>query len=235
MSEGLETAPGASLAEDEVATDRGSAVSEDVVGDADPSLPPGGGADAAPIDELDDPTEEEDKRGLHPVVSWVIVLVVAAVCAICLRAFVVQTFFVPSVSMYPTLQVGDRILVQKIGYSIERGDILVFRRPPGDKEDPGDTDLVKRVIGLPGDTIWTADNKVYINGKPLSEPYLPKGTIIYPPVDKQTIPPNDYFMMGDNRSNSLDSRYWGDLPRSYVVGKVFLLVWRHGRPDFHVV
>jgi signal peptidase I len=194
--------------------------------------PGGDGDNQMPADGSTQPDKSNSSR--HQLASWLVVLVLATVCAIGLRAFVVQTFYVPSSSMYPTLQIGDRILVQKIGYSIERGDILVFRRPPGDVYDTNNEDLVKRVIGLPGETISSKGNTVYINGKPLAEPYLPKGTIlgreISPPVK---IPAGDYYMLGDNRNDSEDSRYWGFLPQSYVVGKVFVIVWRHGHPWFH--
>lgn len=179
-------------------------------------------------------TASRPRRVRRQLISWAIVLLVAAGFAVGLRTFVVQTFFVPSGSMYPTLQVSDRILVLKIGFTIHRGDILVFRRPPGDQDDPTDEDLVKRVVGLPGEVIWSVGNTIYINGKPLAEPYLPKGTQLGRPIPKERIPANDYYMLGDNRTNSDDSRYWGFLPRSYVVGKVFLIIWRHGGPAFHV-
>jgi signal peptidase I len=154
-----------------------------------------------------------------------------------LRLFVVQTFFVPSGSMYPTIQPGDRILVQKIGYSISEGSIVVFRTPPGYRpsECNGsiESDLVKRVIGLPGETIWSVGNTVMVNGKPLSEPYLPKGTRLGQAIPRQTVPKGDYYVLGDNRDISCDSRVWGYVPRSYIVGTVFLVIWRHGHPDFH--
>ncbi|MGH9172657.1 MAG: signal peptidase I [Acidimicrobiales bacterium] len=205
---------------------------------------PGGRLEDSAEDGLGDdtsgsPTQSGGRRLVvkrsprQQLVSWLVVLVLAAGCAIGLRAFVVQTFFVPSGSMEPTLQVGDRMLVQKIGFTIQRGDILVFRRPPGDLADTNNEDLVKRVIGLPGETISSRGNTVYINGKPLSEPYLPPGTILGKPIPTQKIPSGDYFMLGDNRNDSADSRYWGYLPRSYVVGKVILVVWRHGHPVFH--
>jgi signal peptidase I len=168
------------------------------------------------------------------LLSWVLVLIVAAGVAVALRLFVVQTFFVPSSSMVPTLQVGDRMLVLKIGYTIDRASILVFRQPPLDSSDSGHEDLVKRVIGLPGNTIWSVGNTVYINGKPLSEPWLPKNTVLGPPIRRQTIPAGDYFMMGDNRSDSLDSRDWGVLQHNLIVGEVLVVIWRHGWPVFHI-
>jgi len=160
---------------------------------------------------------------------------VAGALAVGLRLFVLQTFYVPSASMEPTLQVGDRMLVLKIGYTIDRGSILVFRQPPNDTSDTTHEDLVKRVIGLPGETIWSEGNTVYIDGKPLAEPWLPTGTALGPPpIRKQTIPGGDYFMMGDNRTDSFDSRDWGVLPRGLVVGEVLVVIWRHGWPVFHI-
>lgn len=168
---------------------------------------------------------------------WFAVLAVSVAIAVVLRLFVVQTFFVPSGSMYPTIQPGDRILVQKIGYSISEGSIVVFRTPPGYRpsECNGsiESDLVKRVIGLPGETIWSVGNTVMVNGKPLPEPYLPKGTRLGQAVPRQTVPKGDYYVLGDNRDISCDSRVWGYVPRSYIVGTVFLVIWRHGHPDFH--
>lgn len=170
----------------------------------------------------------------HWIVSWLVVIVAAVVASVILRLFVVQTFFVPSGSMYPTLQVGDRILVQKLGFSLPRGAIVVFDHPKHDLEGPLNEDLVKRIIGLPGETIWSKGNTVYIDGKPLVEPWLPRGTVLGQPVSRQKIPNGYYFMMGDNRSNSYDSRDWGPIPRDTIIGRVFLVVWRHGSPAFIV-
>lgn len=171
------------------------------------------------------------------LVSWLCVVVAAVLVAVLLRQFVVQTFFVPSGSMIPTLLPGDRILVQKVGYSVQEGAIVVFHTPPGYRpQDCGgtpETDLVKRVIGLPGETISSAGNTVYINGKPLPEPYLPQGQSLGAPIRQQKIPPGEYFVMGDNRPISCDSRVWGLVPARDIVGRVFLVIWRHGHPDLH--
>ncbi len=172
------------------------------------------------------------KRRHHWAVGWLVVIAIAAVVSIVLRVFVVQTFFVPSASMEPTLQIGDRILVQKIGFSLQRGAIVVFTHPKRDLEPPLNEDLVKRIVGLPGETIWSKGNTVYVNGKPLTEPWLPPGTVLGVPIVKQKIPPGEYFMMGDNRTDSLDSRVWGPIPGSTIVGRVFLIVWRNGHPVF---
>ncbi|MGC9963399.1 MAG: signal peptidase I [Acidimicrobiales bacterium] len=174
------------------------------------------------------------RRRRSGLLSLAVVFVVAALVAIVLRLFVVQTFFVPSGSMIPTLDIYDRMLVLKIGYTVGRGNIMVFRQPPNDTADPNHEDLVKRVIGLPGETIWSKGNTVFINGEPLAEPWLAAGTYLGQPISRQTIPAGDYFMMGDNRSDSDDSRDWGPLPGSYFIGRVLVVIWRHGHPVFHI-
>lgn len=164
------------------------------------------------------------------------VVAVAVLVAAGLRAFVLQAFFVPTGSMVPTLQPGDRILVIKLGYTVQRGDIIVFRRTPADIFTT-DSDLVKRVIGLPGETISSRGDTVLINGRPITEPWLPPfakgcGESAFD-IRKTTIAPGNYFVMGDCRGNSEDSRGWGTVPSSYIVGKVFLVIWRSGHPYFH--
>jgi signal peptidase I len=169
-----------------------------------------------------------------------VVLVLAVVVAVLLRLFVVQTFFIPSGSMIPTLQVGDRIVVNKLSYhlhGIGRGDIVVFSRPQAeDCAGPPVSDLVKRVIGLPGDKVsLNGRGYVEINGKRLDESWLPRsvqGTTYPGPartrfslVHPYTVPTNDYFVMGDARGDSCDSRFWGPISRSEVVGKVEIRIW----------
>lgn len=170
------------------------------------------------------------------VIEWVAVVLFAVLVAGGLRTFVVQAFFVPSGSMLPTLQVGDRIVVIKVGYTIHRGDIVVFKRPPQDVTTT-DADLVKRVIGLPGETISSRGSTVLINGLPLSEPWLPPLTGICAEaaenITTTKIPPGHYFVMGDCRGDSADSRSWGTLAGSLVVGKVVVIVWRFGHPYLH--
>ncbi len=193
------------------------------------------GVDQAPDQPSADP---------HPT-RWIkeaaIVVVVAVLVAVLLRAFVVQTFFIPSGSMEPTLQIGDRILVNKLSYHIhgvDRGDIVVFSRPPTENcGGPEVNDLVKRVIGLPGDVISLEHGYVYIDGKRLNETWLPaseQGITVPGPagpgyssnlVHAYRVPPDNYFVMGDNRTDSCDSRYWGPITRSLIVGKVELRVW----------
>ncbi len=163
------------------------------------------------------------------------VILLALVVAVVVRSFVFQTFFIPSGSMEPTLQIGDRIVVDKVAFHlhpVERGDIVVFRRPPKEASlcaPPEVTDLVKRVIGLPTETISAHGGQVYITGKLLAEPWLPKTFAYTAPFGPVKIPKGDYFMMGDHRTNSCDSRSWGPLPGSYIVGEVVMRIWPPGR------
>jgi signal peptidase I len=191
---------------------------------------PNSGDGTAPI------TRPAEPRGRRRILEWVAVVLLAVLAAAGLRTFVVQAFFVPSGSMLPTLQIGDRIVVLKFGYTIHRGDIVVFRRPPTDVGTT-DSDLVKRVIGLPGETISSIGGTVLVNGRPLKEPWLPALTgVCSEPAENITrtkIPPAHYFVMGDCRGDSADSRTWGTLPVTYVVGKVFVIVWRFGHPYLH--
>jgi signal peptidase I len=157
----------------------------------------------------------------------VVILLVAVGVAFGVRTYVAQTYYVPSTSMWPTLKAGDRIVVNKLYGTIHPGDIIVFKRPPA--EDCGGApvpDLVKRVIGLPGQTVSAHGGQVYITGKLLKEPWLPKGNQTYTMMTGSAhVPKGDYFVMGDNRVNSCDSRTWGPVKASYIVGKVFLILW----------
>ncbi|MGP0030066.1 MAG: signal peptidase I [Acidimicrobiales bacterium] len=180
----------------------------------------------------------------RPPTRWLreafVVVVIALAVAVLLRLFVVQTFYIPSGSMEPTLQIGDRILVSKLSYdfhSVHRGDIVVFDRPPTENcGGPEVNDLVKRVIGLPGETISLHDGYVYIDGKRLDETWLPASEqgktypvgpqgVPYNLTGPYKIPADHYFMMGDNRTDSCDSRYWGPIDRNLIVGKVDVRVW----------
>ncbi len=160
-------------------------------------------------------------------------LVVALAVALAVRAFVVQTFYIPSPSMEPTLMVGDRILVDKLSYhlhGVHRGDIIVFSRPPGERASSNVQDLVKRVVGLPDETIWSSDGNVFVQGpdtknKVIEVPEPVPGTQLGPPITRQTLGPNQYFVMGDNRTNSDDSRFFGPISGNLIVGKVVMRIW----------
>ena len=127
--------------------------------------------------------------------------------------------------MTPTLKVHDRVLVNKLSYKlhpVHRDDIIVFKAPPG--ADPGIDDLVKRVIGLPGETVEGRNSHVLINGKVLKESYLPKGTFTSN-FGPEVVPKSSYWVMGDNRTNSKDSRSFGFIKKSQIVGRVFVRIW----------
>ena len=179
-------------------------------------------------------------------------LVVAVILALFVRTFAFQAFKIPTGSMEPNLLVGDHLLVNKFIFAptlsgvenallpmraVERGDVLVFKFP----EEP-DRDFIKRVIGLPGETLELRNQTIYINGAPLMEPYAhyqlppdpPSGPgetgdvrRRYGPV---TIPAGHFFMMGDNRDDSQDSRYWGFLPATYIKGRALFIYWSFGGP-----
>ncbi|MGP8182650.1 MAG: signal peptidase I [Acidimicrobiales bacterium] len=207
------------------------------------------GLDLSPPNQSQAPTRHAKKvrpRGRFRrrlLAKWIVVLMVATVAAVFLRASVLRPFSVPSASMMPTLQVGDRILVVKSGRlagPIHGGDIVVFRHPglfPCSTGQGQAGDLVQRVIALPGDTIWSAGNRIYVNGRQLQERgwyYSKYGQVGSTPILRTKIPPDQYFVMGDNRSNSCDSRAFGTIPRSTIVGKVFAIVMRAGHPYIHL-
>ncbi|AGB40605.1 signal peptidase I [Halobacteroides halobius DSM 5150] len=152
----------------------------------------------------------------------------AIIISIFLIVFVVQAFYIPSGSMRPTLQPGDRILVNKLIYRFrdpKRGEVIVFKYPVNPNRK-----FIKRVIGLPGDTIKIVDGRVYVNGKPLEEDYtLEKSYTDYPAIK---IPANNYFVLGDNRNNSKDSRFWGFVPRENIIGKATVIFWPLNRINF---
>jgi signal peptidase I len=180
-------------------------------------------------------------RWRRALAETVVIILVAVLLAGLVRAFVFQTFWIPSSSMVPTLGVYDRILVQKAFFTwhdVRQGDIVVFSHPPLD-HCPGEGDLVKRVIALPGQTIYSSGNSIYVNGRPLAEPYLPRYDPLGPSVPDASsqhpyrVPAGEFYVLGDNRAYSCDSRYWGPITGSSIIGKVVLTWWHDGHPDFH--
>lgn len=176
-------------------------------------------------------------------------ILIALVLAFIIRSFIVQAFKIPSGSMIPTLLVGDHILVNKFIFGPQipftkirlfsfqkpkRGEVVVFLEPTERKKD-----FIKRVIGLPGETIQVIDRKVLINGKPLKDEayayhestHFVRGLDNYGPLK---IPENCYFMMGDNRENSSDSRVWGPVPFELMKGTAFMIYWSWNGPDRNV-
>ena len=205
-------------------------------------------------------SEEEEGEGSNKSIirEYAEAIVIAIILAFFIRVFVVQAFKIPSGSMIPTLLIGDHILVSKMAYGFQwptdckfhvsfppvtcysssilwefgtpqRGDIIVFRYPEDEEKD-----FIKRIIGLPGDTIHTKNKVVYINGKPLRDesytqridPGIIDGRINprdnFGPI---TVPQESYFVMGDNRDQSLDSRFWGFVKMDKIKGRAFMSYW----------
>ncbi|HSV67352.1 MAG TPA: signal peptidase I [Mycobacteriales bacterium] len=199
---------------------------------AAPPTPPGGaqrtGAAAPPHPPRAVRRRRQRRRRL---LEWPFLVVFSLLAAFLLRTFVVQTFYIPSQSMHDTLLEGDKVLVNKLAFKvhdINRGDVVVFRRPAN--IDIPDEDLIKRVIGLPGDRIEGRGGKVYINGQLLIEPYVQKGcTEGTVNLSAVLVPAGHVFVMGDNRCDSTDSRVFGAVDDSLVVGRAFVLIWPVGR------
>ena len=184
----------------------------------------------------DDADGERKKSTARIVTEWIVVLAGALALALVLRAVLFQAYYIRFTSMEPTLQNGDRVLVNKLGYDIgdvDRGDLVVFERPRGVSGRQED-DLIKRVIALPGEVIKFVEGEVYIDNRRLHEPYLethgittgrmPSGCAAL--VDGGClIGAGEVFVMGDNRANSTDSRAFGPISEDLIVGHAFLRLW----------
>jgi signal peptidase I len=209
----------------------------------------------APEQETPSP-EEPPKKKRSFWRELPVLIVVAFVIALVVKSFLLQAFFIPSGSMEPTLGVGDRVLVEKVTYRFgepHRGDVVVFEREQVvglEEEEDGSflediadafrglfgfptgssQDFIKRVIAVEGDRIEGRNGRVFVNGEPIDEPYLPKGveTSPFPAVE---VGEDEIFVMGDNRQNSDDSRSFGPIPENSVVGHAFVLVWPPGSVD----
>lgn len=209
-------------------------------------------------DERREASQAPARRGtLSAILELPILVLVAFGLALLLKTFLIQAFFIPSQSMLPTLEVGDRVLVNKLAYAFrepERGEVVVFREEgvPGLEDrstaervrdflasglgTPTDRDFIKRIIGLPGDTLELRDGTVFVNGQPLPEETIADGGYLlardlsdFGPVD---VPADQYFMLGDNRQNSADSRFsLGAIDREDLVGRAFVRIWPVSRVD----
>jgi signal peptidase I len=181
------------------------------------------------------------RRRRRLLIQWALVLAVTALAAVVLRATVIQPYSVNTTSMVPTLQPGTDILVVKwylLTGSTKRGDIIVFRQPDGSNCSAGGDGLVTRVIGLPGETIWSAGEDIYIDGQRLEEPTWhnpPFGELGTSEIVRTTIPARSYFVMGDNRTDTCDSRSFGPISDALVVGQVVGTTTRNGHPFVHFI
>ncbi len=178
---------------------------------------------------------KKPKSGVASAIEWILVIGGAILLAVIVKMVLLQAFYIPSASMYPTLQKGDRVLVNKISYKlhdVNRGDVVVFERPPSETAT-NIPDLIKRVVGLPGEQIVIEGGRVYIDGQLLDEPYLPEGvttTAENAPLKCAreapcVVPEGDVWVMGDNRNDSKDSRYFGPIDEDSIVGRAFVVVW----------
>ncbi len=204
-------------------------------------------------------TKDGEKRSASgSLLEFFLIVAVALGLALGIQAFLVKPFRIPSESMIPTLEINQRVLVDRVSYRFsnpDRGDVVVFKPPQGADDDQfgearcgaprlegsvcsrptsrrSDTNFIKRVVGLPGDKLKVIKNRVYIDGKRLDEPYIDPASgcddLCELPREVE-IPRGFYFMMGDNRGASLDSRAWGPVPKDWVIGQAFATYWPPGK------
>ncbi len=195
------------------------------------------------------PEEQESGKGRSFWRELPLLILIALVIAVVIKTFVIQAFWIPSSSMENTLQINDRVLVNKLAFDIgdvSRGDVIVFDDPRGVQERESvaeavlrnlaesvglstpKSEFIKRVIGLPGETVEVRDGAVHINGEALAESYLHPRTSM-PDFGPETVPPGMYFVMGDNRNSSQDSRFFGPIDGDAIVGKAFVVLWPPSR------
>jgi signal peptidase I len=166
----------------------------------------------------------------NPWIEGIKTIVTAAILAFGIRAFVAEARYIPSSSMEPTLQVNDRLIIEKVSYHFQepkRGDVVVFNPTKALQEKDFRDAFIKRVIGLPGESIEVKTGKVYVNGQAIKEKYISEDpNYNYGPI---TVPKRQYLVLGDNRNNSYDSHYWGHVPKEKIIGKAFVRFWPFNR------
>ena len=193
--------------------------------------------------------KKKEQSAAGSLIELVTIVAVALGLALGIQAFLVKPFRIPSESMVPTLSIGQRVLVNRVSLRFsdpDRGDVTVFKPPrgaddnqcgatkppnmpcPKPTKERSDTNFIKRVVGLPGERLKVVNNRVYINGRKQDEPFLNEKT----PCEQLcnmpreiTIPKDHYFMMGDNRGESADSREWGPVPKKWLIGQAFITYW----------
>jgi signal peptidase I len=215
------------------AGDVGSLPPEPPLADAatPPDLAPPDVSPAVAVETEAEPTGEKGKKGKKSSrkkqgYEWLVLVAASLAVALFVRGFLIQAFYIPSESMVPTLVKNDRVLVNKLSYKlhdVHRGDVVVFTAPPG-AATAQVKDLIKRVVGLPGETIEGRNGSIFINSKPLDEPYLPPDVRSrdFPP---EKVPPDRVWVLGDNRQDSRDSTFFKSIPEHSIVGRAFVKIW----------
>jgi signal peptidase I len=172
------------------------------------------------------PQSQKTPTPENPVVEIVKTLAMAGILAFGIRTFVAEARYIPSSSMEPTLEINDRLIIEKVSYRFQdpdRGDVVVFSPTQALKEQNFKDAFIKRVIGLPGDKVIVKNGQVYVNDKPIQEKYIAQPPDYdFGPV---VVPEDSYLVLGDNRNNSYDSHYWGYVPRQNLIGKAFVRFW----------
>jgi signal peptidase I len=216
----------------------------------DPDASDDEGSAASDVEPSDDGDGGDDggkakapRSTTRSVIEWIAVIGGALVVALVIKTFLIQAFYIPSGSMEPTLDIGDRVLVNKLSYQlhdVNRGDLVVFEANEGNGDcgqpvseaaatasESGIKDLIKRVIGLPGDTIDIRDDQILINDRVLEEPYIDESVTTAPNGFEFpfVVPEGCIFVMGDNRTDSRDSRIFGPIDEDQIVGRAFVRVW----------
>lgn len=217
---------------------------DDPAGRVEPVTAPDPGPVAVP-----EATEDASAPKKHALPFWLelpLLIIAALAIAVIIKTFFFQAFWIPSSSMEDTLQINDRVMVNKLAYrfsDLQRGHVVVFDDPRAD-EAPQEslpeaarrsiteaiglsvprTEFIKRVIGLPGERLEIIDNQVLIDGRPIDEPYVKAGSVM-PDFGPVVVPEREMFVMGDNRNSSQDSRYFGSVSTDTVVGRAFVIMW----------
>ncbi|MEL4898190.1 signal peptidase I [Crocosphaera sp. Alani8] len=166
----------------------------------------------------------------NPWVELTQTVVTAVILAFGIRTFVAEARYIPSSSMEPTLEINDRLIIEKLSYHFRepvRGDVVVFNPTEALKAQDFNDAFIKRIIGLPGETVQVREGKVYVNGEEITEKYIAEDpNYDYGPV---VVPEGEYLVLGDNRNNSYDSHYWGFVPKDKIIGKAFVRFWPFNR------